>query len=555
MLLQVTGGLCLFLFGVRVMNDGLRQCAGDRVKRTLNGITGNRFAGLLTGFVAASVTQSSSAAAVMVVVFANAGLLSVKQSIGVMLGANAGAIVNVWIASLTGFSFIISVLAVPAVGIGFILSAIKWKYKNLGNIIIGFGLLFWGLNVLTGALSIVTDYCDFSAIAAVSGRGFLSLLACAGAGMVMTVLLHSQGASTLVILAMAHNGVISYEMAAGMVLGANIGNTFDAVLAVVGTGAAAKRAALGHVLFNITGTLWALPLLKPLLALVDIIIPGNPEAGDPAMVMHLAMLHTVCYTINTAVFLPCIKPFAQLVSRVIREDRPKEEIGHYHFTYFSGDKPDTPGHNILRAEKEIRDMAGTVSQMFARFSAMLNSLRKIKDREKAVIDLCAELKQKEKYVDEMRDAITGFLIECSREQNNIHSDLHVTHLLRIISNIEDMGDECYYICLLLDKSVRKNYIFKDKEIEEIVPYIVKIEKFLVLLQEKLGNTSKVELAVQSVELETSIGVLRKKLQRMSRRQIEADEDIRVEMLFIELVRRIEKLGDFCFDITGIITNS
>ena len=554
-LLHVAGGLCLFLFGMRIMSNGLQQSAGDRLRRTLNWVTGNRFSGMLTGFVVSSVIQSPSAAVVLVMVFAHAGLLTMTQSIGIILGANAGAIVTVWIVSLSGFSIDISGLALPAVGIGFILSHIKWKYRSLGDLILGFGFLFWGLDLLTQTLAVTAGYYNLNLLAAVSQFGFGSLLIGAFTGMVMTALLHSPGASTVIVLSLVNYGVIPYEMAASMVLGANIGATIDAAIAAFWTGSLAKRAALAHVLFNAIGVLWALPLLKPLLALVHFIMPGSPFSGDPVTAAHMAMLHTVFYIINTLVFLPLVKPYAYFISRLVREDRSKEESGHYHFTYFSGGVDDTPEHNLARAEKEVRDMAGIVSTMYARFSTVLGNLRKIKDREKTVADLCEELKVKEVYIDEMRDSISGFLIECTRDNPNTRSELRITHLLRLIGNIEDMSDECYYISRLLEKSVRRNYVFKDDEIDILVPFVDLVEKYLTLLQEQLGYASRVELAVHTVELENDIDISNKKLQKMSRRRINADEDIKMELHFIELVRRVEKLGDFCTDITGIITNN
>ena len=204
MLLRMTGGLCLFLFGMKVMSDGIQQSAGDRMKKALNFMAGNRFVGVLSGFIITAIIQSSSATTVMVVAFVNAGLLTLTQSIGVIMGANIGTTVTAWIVSLLGFSINISSLALPAVGVGFILSVTKWKYKNLGELIMGFGFLFLGLDFLTQTMSVVSDYYDFNAIAVVSNLGFVSILIGAGAGMVMTLLIHSSSASTAIILIMAY---------------------------------------------------------------------------------------------------------------------------------------------------------------------------------------------------------------------------------------------------------------------------------------------------------------------------------------------------------------
>jgi phosphate:Na+ symporter len=552
LLLRITGGLCLFLFGMKVMSDGIQQSAGDRMRKTLNFMTGNRFVGVLTGFVVTSIIQSSSATTVMVVAFVNAGLLTLTQSIGVIMGANIGTTVTAWIVSLLGFSVKISNMALPAIGVGFILSVIKWKYKSLGDLLLGFGFLFLGLDFLTQTMSTASSNYNFYAIAALSHLGFLSTVIGAGAGLVITLIVHSSSASTAIILTMAYDGIVGYEMAAGMVLGANIGTTIDAALAAIGTKTAAKRAALVHVLFNVAGTLWALPLLKPLLAVVHILTPGNPAAYDPAITMHLAMLHTVFNVLNTAVFLPFVNLYAKLVSFIIQEDPSKKESEHYKFSYITSAITDTPVLNILRAEKEIRDMAGVASSMYARFSAVLRSLRETGDKNEAVTQLCEELKQKEEYTDEMRETLSSFLIECSREQINPRSEQRIFQLLRVIGYIEEMSDECYSISRLLEKSVRKDYVFKNEEMDVLIPYVNQIEGFLDMLKEQSMHTSKITSTVHTVKLKTNMSSARKKLQKLGRKRIEAGENIKTELMLIDLVRRIEKLGDYCVDIAEVI---
>jgi phosphate:Na+ symporter len=350
-------------------------------------------------------------------------------------------------------------------------------------------------------------------------------------------------------------------MAAAFILGANIGTTIDAVLASIGTKTAAKRSALVHVLFNTIGTCWALPLLIPLLKLVDFITPGESmlEAaktwtlGTPlgfSVTTHLAMLHTVFNSINTFLFLPFVKPFAQLVSFIIPDSKSKEdEETHYVFINYCRVLTDSPELNIFRVEKEIRDMAGIVSLMYARFSSLLQELHEISDKEKAATRFREEMKQKESYVDEMRETLTAFLIECTRRKLNPQSERRVTRLMRVISDIEEMSDECYGISCLLERSARKKRIFKSEEIDNLVPYVGLVEEFLVLLQEKLGQGLSIKSTILAKKLEVDIGKSRRKLQKLSRKRIEAGKDVQTELLFIDLVRRIERLGDYCGNIT------
>jgi phosphate:Na+ symporter len=551
---KVAGGLCLFLYGMNIMSDGIQRTAGDRMKQFLNFMTGNRVMGVFTGFTITAIIQSSSATTVMVVSLVNAGLLSVTQSIGVIMGANIGTTVTAWIVSLVGFSLKLSNLALPAVGIGFICRVIKWKYRDIGDFILGFGLLFLGLGFLSS--SIPANANTFNFIIKVSNLGFLSLLISMGTGMIMTFMVHSSSASTAITLAMAFNGILSYEMAAAMILGANIGTTIDAALAAIGTKTNAKRAALFHVLFNIIGTIWALPLLKPLLSLVAAITPMPFSPGlmnDPAVTAHLAMLHTVFNTINTVLFLPFVNHFASLVSYIIKDDGTETvEPQHYRLVYTSGILRNTPEMNIVRVEKEIRDMAGLVWSMFTRFSGDLQSLYEEKNKQGIVIALYAELHQKEEYADEMYEQISAFLMECARGNLNPRSEQRITQLLRVISNLEDMTDNCCGMGLLLEKSVKKDILFKEKEMEALSPFLNQVEDFLKLVHENLGNSSSLEALRKARELEDAIDKNRNKLRKFGRKRIEAGEDVRTELFFIDLVRRIEKLGDFCLDIAETI---
>jgi phosphate:Na+ symporter len=545
----MAGSLCLFLYGMKVMSDGIQQAAGDRFQRILGLMTKNRLVGVLTGFVVTAIIQSSSATTVMVVSFVNAGLLTLTQSIGVIMGANIGTTVTAWIVSLVGFSLSLSSLALPAVGIGFIIRVIKWKYRNLGEVILGFGLLFLGLDFLTKSMPPLGNSVDL--IAGLSGLGFVSTLIGLGAGLVITLITHSSSASTAIMLTMAFNGVISYEMAAAMILGANIGTTIDAALASIGTKTAAKRAALVHILFNVIGAVWAVLLLEPLLALVDLLCPGTMAPGmvqNPLVPAHLAMFHTVFNTVNTILFFPFVKPFAALVSFLVKDDRSSAAPEHYSLVHKSGSIQNTPELNIIRAEKEIRDMVGIASSMYAQISGTLKTLKETKDQEGAVGVLVKEMKEREEYADEMREVLSAFLIECTREQLNPRSERRVSQLLRIIIDLEDMTDSCCGVGLLLERAVRKNRIFKEKELAALTPYLKLVEDFLTLVREHLGKRLSPEEAEYAKSLENKINESRNRLRKLGRKRIEAGEDVKTELLFIDLVRRIEKLGDYCFDI-------
>jgi phosphate:Na+ symporter len=532
---------------MKVMSDGIQQAAGDRLQQALNFMTRNRFVAVLTGAAVTAIIQSSSATTVMVVSFVNAGLLTLTQSIGVIMGANIGTTTTAWIVSLIGFSFDISALALPAVGIGFIMGAIKWKYRDLGVAFLGFGFIFLGLQFLNTALPRVNpDSLVF--IQRVSNLGFLSVLIALGVSTVVTLVMHSSAATITLVITLAFGGVIRFELAAAMILGANIGTTIDAILAALGAKTTAKRTALVHVLFNVVGSVVALVFFRPLLFLVDLITPGSWEGAG--VLTHLAMFHTVFNIFCTLVFLPFVNQFAALVTFLVRE-KPEGAEGRraYRLEYSSGTMQNSPELNIIRAEKEIRDMAGIASAMYARVSAALGSLRQAVDQEAAVDALVRDMQEKEEIADEMREELTRFLIECTRQQLSHQSDRKVYHLLRIIADLEDMTDDCYSVSLLLERSVKKDLIFKEKEMVALAPYIGLVEEFLDFVQKQLGSRMTLKQILYARDLESRIDKSRDKLRKLGRKRIEAGENVKTELLFIDLVRRIEKLGDWCSNIS------
>jgi phosphate:Na+ symporter len=353
------------------------------------------------------------------------------------------------------------------------------------------------------------------------------------------------------MLTMAFKGIVSYEIAAAMILGANIGTTVDAALASIGTKTAAKRAALVHVLFNVIGVFWALICFRPLLVLVAAVTPGSlTGSGIPT---HLAMFHTIFNVVNTILFFPFVKPFAALVSFLIKDEDGKIP-GAYRLIYSAGSIQNTPELNILRAEKEIRDMAGMASSMFAQVSGILRSLKETdetggRDATVSLVNtLVEETRLKEERADEMREELTRFLMECTRRQLTQPSEWRVTQLLRIIADLEDMTDDCYGMSLLLERSVKKNQIFKQKEMEALVPYVTLVEDFLSFVREHLGRSLGQEETEHAEELEKRIDKSRDRLRKLGRKRIEAGADVKTELLFIDFVRRIEKLGDYCYNI-------
>jgi phosphate:Na+ symporter len=476
------------------------------------------------------------------------------------MGANIGTTVTAWIVSIIGFEIKISSLALPAIGIGFFLNVSKWKYRSLGEVFMGFGFVFLGLEFLTGALPRV-DAESLGFIQNLSSLGFASILLALLLSVGLTLLMHSSAAMITLIITMAYGGVINFEISATMILGANIGTTIDAIMAAIGAKTAAKRTALVHVLFNVVGSLIALIFLRPLLFLVGVLTPGPAVTltggdGGFSIATHLAMFHTVFNVLCTVLFLPFTKQFAALVTLLIKDkDGGKEGEARqpYRLEYRSSIHSTTPELNIIRAEKEIRDMAGLVSSMYARFSNALGTIREGGVGETEVTGLVTEMREKEEIADEMREELTRFLMECTRRQLSYQTDRNVYYLMRIIADLEDMTDDCYSISLMLERSVKKDLVFKEKEIEALSPYITLVEEFLSFVREHLGRAISAEQSAYAGDLENRIDKYRDKLRKMGRKRIEAGENVKTELLFIDLVRRIEKLGDVCYNISEALS--
>ena len=277
LLFQMVGSLALILYGMKMMSDGIQKSTGESLHRTLNFMTGNRFLAVLTGIVVTGIVQSSGATTVMTVSFVNAGMLSLQQAIGIIFGANIGTTVTAWIVSLAGFKFSIARIAIPAFGIGYFLRFFqRLKKDNLGEAVLGFCLLFTGLDFLSLAVPHISGE-QIAVLSILKQTGFAGIIVGAVLGLILTVILHSSSATTAVLLTVANANVIGWEFAAAAVLGSNVGSTIDAVLASIGTKLNARRAAAVHVLFNVAGSAFALVFFHPFLTLVDMLFPAGPS--------------------------------------------------------------------------------------------------------------------------------------------------------------------------------------------------------------------------------------------------------------------------------------
>lgn len=538
------GSLCLLLFGMNMLSDGIQKGAGSNLQKMLGKITGNRFAAVLTGIGVTAVIQSSGATTVMVVSFVNAEILTLTQAIGVIFGANIGTTVTAWIVSFFGFSFSISAAAIPLFGLGFILKYFKqFKIHNFADCFMGFALLFMGLGLLKDTLSLSPSSVAF--LQKFDSIGIAGILLGVFIGAFVTALIHSSSAMTAIVLTMAANGSLSWELSAAIVLGSNIGSTIDAVMSSFGASVNARRTALVHVGFNVAGTLIALLVFKPFLALVDLIVPGIPSQN---ITTHIAMLHTIFNLCATLIFIPFVDQIASLAKKIIKDNRT-EENEHYKLPAILPYSHVSADLYSFQIQKEITKMSIKVMEMFDCITNTLTNEKNIEEENKTVNAI-------ENYVDEMNIAITGFLQKCSRLPTANSTDRNnFARLIQITDNLENLSDECSSIMHTIRKFFSA-YDDSDKEIKpkrtkEISDYLEMVRIFYEQICIYLSTGISSEERLNAEIIEQKIDDKKKTLRRLSRKRIENGSDVKIELNYIDLVRKIEKAGDCAFSIVQV----
>ena len=539
-LLQLIGALAFLLYGMKLMSDGVQKSAGERLQRALSVMTGNRFKGLLTGLFITMVIQSSGATTVMVVTFVNAGLLTLQQSIGVIFGANIGTTITAWIVSIFGFNFKISSFALPIFGAGFFLTLTKRSLnKNIGQALMGFGLLFLGLSMLSDSLSFRPEQLSrFSWIDDIQSWGVASWAIAVALGTILTAILHSSSAFSAIVITMAYNNLIGWEFSAALILGSGIGSTIDAALASVGTIADAKRAALIHVLFNAMGTVIALAFFNPFLNLIEFLTPKSANIA-----IQISILQSAFKLASTILFLPFTKQQIALCNKIIRDD-PKSKNNFYHLEFIeSALVKENVGAYIIRAEKEIKDMTDLATDMFDKIQIGL------KQRDQSFIDShFEEIVQMENYADQMHEQLTRYIVHIERMAVNEKQMENLSLMLSIIGDLESMTDECLNIALLLKRSIEKSMVFEAEDADRLIPYVELARQFLQFIHININKHLDADKLSMAEELENQIDLYRKNLKRIARKRLEKGADVKAELLYIDIVRQIEKIGDRAFGI-------
>ena len=537
---QLIGSLGFLLFGMKLLSDGIQKSAGESLHRILGLMTGNRILSVLTGLFITMIIQSSSATTVMVVSFVNAGLLTLKQSVGVIFGANIGTTITAWIVSFFGFQFDIAAFAVPVFGIGYVLNSFKrLGRQSLGEALMGFGLLFLGLDMLSSIMPEVSAE-NMRFLEAFTEHGALSIALGILAGLILTIIIHSSSAATAIILTMSYNKLLPWEFAAAMVLGSNIGTTIDSVIASIGTKVNARRAAFVHVMFNVAGTVLAVIFFRPLLSLVDFMVPGDVYS---AITAHIAMLHTVFNVLNTLIFLPFVDQIAAISEKLVKPGE-NETPDIYRLDVQPARLKENATAALVRAEKEIADMVSIAASMFNRIRATLSG-----DDRSSITKEMVPLANEEAYADQMQEELSKYLVHCKDLPLTENQSNNISQMLRIVDELESMTDDCYSVGLLLNRSVEKKMSFAPEDLERLDPYIDLVNRFLEFIRSNINRHLSTEQLEEARTLEDQIDLFRKNLKKVARKRLESGADVKSELLYIDLVRHLEKIGDRAFSIS------
>ena len=557
------GALGMFLYGMNLMSSGLQKAAGDRLRGFLSAMTSNPFKRVMTGVGITALIQSSSATTVMVVSFVNAGLLTLVQAIGVIMGANIGTTITAWMVSLLGFKADISILAVPLMLLGFIFSnSKKSQNKNIGDLIVGFSLLFLGLSFMKASvpdLKQTPEVLEF--VRQWANHGFGSVLTFLGIGTVLTLILQSSSATMAITLIMLSMGWIPFPMACAMVLGENIGTTITANIAASVGNPSAKRAALSHTIFNVFGVIWALILFKPFLALVGKIIEmmgfPNPAAEgfavtDPegatatAALYGLSMLHTLFNTINTLILVWFTGFIATMVSKLIREPEKKEEKP-FRLKYINAGPLTTPELAVEQAVKEIIHFAQISRNGLGYVRAAINETE-----DEMFEELRGKLVKYEEISDKIEFEIANFLNAVSEGEISENTSYKIKAMYKIIGELESLGDSGETISRILSRRNVHNKSFDQETVKKINGMIDQVDHGYAVMIENLNATEAgtLEEIANAYAAEERINGLRDYLREEEINSLENNQkSYQTSVYFMDIISELEKMGDFMINIS------
>lgn len=550
--LKLLGSIGLFLYGMTLMSEGLQKVAGEKMRNVLAAMTSNSFKRVLTGLFITSIIQSSSATTVMVVSFVNAGLLTLTQSVGVIMGANIGTTVTAWIISLLGFKFDISMFSIPLVGFGFVLMMFKSKKKkSLGELIIGFALLFLGLTFLKDSVPDLKSNPEiFAFLQQWTNFGFGSVLIFVLIGSFLTMIMQSSSATMALTLVMASYGWIPFELAAAMVLGENIGTTITANIAASVANVSARRAALAHTVFNVFGVIWVLALYKPVMFVVSkvtiAVFSIDPYTNTEAILYGISFLHTLFNVTNTLLLVWFTPQIVKLVTKVIKS-KETEEV--FRLKYIQGGILSTAELSLTQAKQEIVDFAKLGKQQFIYAREALTVCETDKFEE-----LYNKLEHYEQIADKVELEIANYLNNVAEGELSEESARRLQAMYTIISEIESIGDSGYNIARILNRKKIHGKSFTPDMVKKLDHMFVILDKAFDNMIENLNRGyTKIEDISNAVDSEEEINEYRNILKEEHLLSLEHNKyNYQTGVYYMDIVAECETTGDYIINVSEAI---
>ena len=549
--LRLIGSLGLFLYGMKIMSEGLQKFAGDSLRRILTAMTTNRVTGVLTGVLITALIQSSSATTVMVVSFVNAGLLTLTQSIGVIMGANIGTTVTAWLISALGFKVDIAAFALPLLAFGIpLLFSGKSSRKSVGEFIFGFSFLFMGLQALKakapdlGAnpemLAFVQNYTDM---------GFLSIILFLFIGAILTMIVQASAATMAITLIMCANGWIDYHLGVALVLGENIGTTITANLAALTGNTQSRRAALAHLVFNIFGVMWVLVLFYPFTAAVSWFVTDVMNISDPAVAVSfkLAAFHTAFNISNTFIMIWFVGLIEKTVCFLIKGKKDEDE--EYRLRYITGGMLSTAELSILQAHKEITLFAERTGRMLDMVKALF-----YEKNEDAFLKIYSRVEKYESISDRMEIEIANYLTCVAEGRLSSEGKEEIRIMLRAVSEIESIADSCNNMARSIKRRNEFKSIFTDEQNHNVDQMLALTEKALHRMIEILKKSELVRDDVNpSYNIENEINNYRNQLkihnvENINNKKYQYQDGV----YYMDIIGEAEKLGDYVLNVVQAV---
>ena len=562
-ILTLLGALGMFLYGMNLMSGGLQKAAGSKMRGMLTAMTSNPFKGVLTGLGITTVIQSSSATTVMTVGFVNAGLLTLSQAVGVIMGANIGTTVTAWLVSLLGFKADISLFAVPLMAVGFILSLSKSdKRRHVSELIVGFSLLFLGLSLMKESVPDLKETPEVLAfIQNWTSYGFGSVLIFLVFGTVLTLVLQSSSATMALTLIMVNMGWIPFEMGAAMVLGENIGTTITANIAAAVGNANARRAAMAHTLFNVFGVCWALALFRPFLMLVGTVITwlGLPNPMDIVHSSEIAMtadesmstlygvsmLHTLFNTFNTAILIWFVPVIVKIVERIIK-DKKSDKEDTVKLKFIDAGPLSTAELAIGQARNEVIHFAEISRNGLGYIRQLVNA-----KSDKEFDQMCAKLVKYEEISDRIEYEIAQFLNALPEDSISEDTRTEAKRMYKIIGELESLGDSGEAVSRILTRRNSHQQKFSAEQVANIEKMLDRVDHAYKVMIENLKaeHFESIDLRL-ATDCEIEINELRNTLREEEIYRIDRGEgDYRNSVYYLDTVSEIERMGDFIINIS------